>query len=369
MIQQDISAFTSADDAPLISLLFPVYNVAPYLEECINSVLSQEPGIALEIIMVDDCSTDNSLQIARQLCVRHPDRLQLIERARNGGIGAARNTALAVARGRYIWFLDPDDKLFAGALASLVTILDKHAPDIVICDFSKDDGPQISSFDGPANIVQHDTQALVRGTFSARKMHSWSKISKRSLWSDDFRFPEGRIFEDIASTPFLLLRARSYYYAPQNWIYYRQRRDSVMGLVSRAKGFDETGQGNLASALTGFRQEMHKHLGDVDPATNYAVAHFLARSFTQIGFKLIREKLFRMRWSDIKAMMQHYRAQTQSASPMSFEQLAQAYRAKGVVTRRIILQIFCHIAGPCPALHSSETKIPNFAIEPQVKKR
>jgi hypothetical protein len=215
-------------------------------------------------------------------------------------------------------------------------------------------------------------------------MHSWSKISKRTLWGDDFRFPEGRIFEDIASTPFLLLRARSYYYAPRKWIYYRQRHDSIMGLVSRAKGFDECGQGNLASALTGFKDAMQARLGNVEPETNFVIAHFLARSFTQIGFKLVREKLFRQRWSEIRRLMRVYRAQTEAASPMTFAQLTTEYRKKRIYLRRIVLQIFCWIAGPRPhpvvphslksvepvaPITSNGANIPNLPVEPQVKKR
>jgi glycosyltransferase involved in cell wall biosynthesis len=332
--------------APLLSLLLPVYNVAPYLAECIESIISQNAEARFEIVLLDDCSTDGSRQIAERLCRENPDHMRLLLHTENAGLSAARNTLLSAASGEYVWFLDSDDKLFPTALNSLLAILDQHTPDIVLCDYSKDNGPQIGSFDGIAGTLQNDTQALVRGIFSARKMHSWSKISRRTLWADDLRFPVGALFEDIASTPYLLLRARSFYYARQKWIFYRQRHDSILGLISRTKGFDEKGHGHLAGALTGYKEVMARALGAVDPETNFAIAHFLARSYTQIGFKMVRERLLRQSWQKTAQMMGQYQAITESASPMSFAELQTAYVRKGKYTRLLVLRLFRAIAKP-----------------------
>jgi glycosyltransferase involved in cell wall biosynthesis len=367
-----------------LSLLLPIYNVAPYLAECIESIVSQNTDARYEIVLLDDCSTDGSRQIAERFCKQHPNYIRLLYHSENAGISVVRNDLVEAARGEYIWFIDPDDKLFPFALNKLFGVLSQHAPDMVLCDFSKDNGPQIAGFFGPSGTLQHDTQALVCGIFAARKMHCWSKIFKRALWGDDLCFPEGRIFEDIACIPYLTLRARNYFYAREKWIFYRQRRNSIIELVSRAKGFDESGQNNLASALTGFKEAMHAQLGNVAPETNFAVAHFIARSFTQIGFKLVREKLFRQKWSETRRLMQVYRAQTEAASPLTFAQLADEYRKKRIYLRLIVLQIFCRIAGPCPlptlphglnpvepivAVTCNDAKIPNFIVEPQGKTR
>jgi glycosyltransferase involved in cell wall biosynthesis len=374
----------TATAKPLLSILIPVYNVEAYLCECIDSIFSQDVGEDIEVIMVEDCSTDGSRIIADQKCKEQSRHLRLIPHAKNGGLSAARNTLLNAATGDYVWFLDSDDKLLPGSLDSLRRILMDHDPDIVMCDYGKDDGPNVASFDGPANSLEHDTQALVRGVFSARKMHSWSKICRRSLWNDDIRFPEGRIFEDIATTPWLLLRARRYYYASEKWIFYRQRLDSIMALVSRAKGFDQQGQDNLASALTGFKEQLQEGMKDVEATTNFAIAHFIARCFTAIGFKLVREKLFQQKWSQTRRLMQHYRTQTERTSPMSFPQLCHAYRKKHIYFRLVALQIFCWIAGPsrtpivangCDTFtpHGRGTgngqNIPNFPVEPHDKTR
>jgi glycosyltransferase involved in cell wall biosynthesis len=329
-----------------LSLLLPVYNVAPYLAECIESIVSQNGGCRYEIVLLDDCSTDGSRQIAEQLCAQHSGCMRLLYKTENAGISAARNALMDAAHGEYVWFIDPDDKLFPYALNSLFAVLDRHSPDMVLCDFSKNNGPQIAAFDGPAGMLQQDRRALVRGIFTVRKMHCWSKIFRRALWEGAVRFPEGQIFEDIACIPYLLLRAGSYFYVQEKWIFYRQRRNSVLGLISRAKGFDEKGHGQWAGALTGYKEALQCELGAIDAETNFAIAHFLARSYTQIAFKLIRERLLRQSWQKTAQMIGQYETVTESASPLSYRELQTAYGRKGKYTRLLVLQLFQAMARP-----------------------
>ncbi len=335
-----MTAISSSASRPLLSILLPVYNVAPYLEECVHSIFNQGGGDAFEVILLDDCSTDGSAQLADKLRSQYQGRLQLLHHHTNGGLSAARNSLLAASKGSYIWFLDSDDKLWPGSLSRLLDILNDHAPDIVLCDYSKDDGPQIPSFYGPAHTLQQDTQALVCGIFAARKMHSWSKITSRSLWGDDLRFPVGELFEDVATTPYLLLRSQSYYYAAEKWIYYRQRHDSILGLISRSKSFDVDGHRHLAGALNGFKKTLGMELGDIKPATQFAIAHFLARSFTMIGFKLIRERLFKQSWQETRSMMAGYALLAEAESPITFSALQRAYWNKRIYARLAVLWFF-----------------------------
>ena len=91
--------------APAISVIIPVYNVAPWLRECLDSVVSQS-FTDLEIIIVDDGSTDESPRIIAEYAPR--DKRITAVRKKNGGLGAARNTAISLATGDYIAFLDSD---------------------------------------------------------------------------------------------------------------------------------------------------------------------------------------------------------------------------------------------------------------------
>ena len=93
----------------MISIVVPVYNAAPYIENTVQMVL-QQTYQDFELILVDDCSTDNSVDLLEELLEQRKDvRLRLVKKERNQGAAAARNTGLDMASGRYIAFLDADD--------------------------------------------------------------------------------------------------------------------------------------------------------------------------------------------------------------------------------------------------------------------
>lgn len=92
---------------PLVSVITPLYNCSKYLEQTIQSVLSQTFQ-NWEMIMVDDCSTDNSVEVIQSF-VEQDSRIRLIQLSENSGAAVARNTAIEAAQGRYIAFLDSDD--------------------------------------------------------------------------------------------------------------------------------------------------------------------------------------------------------------------------------------------------------------------
>lgn len=103
----------------LFTLIIPVYNTARYLRECLDSVLKQDlPAEEYEVICVDDGSTDNSGEILTEFETAFPN-LHVIRKDQNAGVSVARNTALDIARGEYIWFVDSDDYIVPDALSDL----------------------------------------------------------------------------------------------------------------------------------------------------------------------------------------------------------------------------------------------------------
>ena len=97
-------------DAPWLSILVPVHNVQPYLHECLASVVEQlgaDDGV--QILALDDASTDDSAALMQTLAQRWPGRLQLLRHERNGGLSAARNTMIDAARGQSLWCLGSGD--------------------------------------------------------------------------------------------------------------------------------------------------------------------------------------------------------------------------------------------------------------------
>lgn len=117
---------------PLVSVVIPVYNGEAYIEKCIQSVIHQT-YYALEIIIVNDGSTDGTAAIVKKY-INSDKRIQLIEKA-NGGPALARETALAVAKGTYIQYLDSDDMLLENAIELLVVKAEETNADIVAAPF------------------------------------------------------------------------------------------------------------------------------------------------------------------------------------------------------------------------------------------
>lgn len=117
-----------------VSIIIPIYNVEQYIERCINSVINQTYR-QLEVILVDDCSPDNSMNLARQLVEKSTNKegltFKFITREKNGGLSAARNTGVEIATGEYVYFLDSDDRLPANAIDLLVNQVKIH-PDVEI---------------------------------------------------------------------------------------------------------------------------------------------------------------------------------------------------------------------------------------------
>lgn len=335
--KRDIHVAQSSDK--WLSILIPVYNVLPYLRECVVSIINQIDGDGVEIILLDDASTDGSFQLCEEICREYDGRIGLLRHPENRGLSAARNTMVEAATGEYVWFVDSDDEIFPGAIKSLRGILDNCSPDIVMCDYRKM-GKDYASFSGKSGVFQDDREILVRGIFESRRMHTWSKISRRELWSDDLRFPIGRCFEDAATTPWLFLKASSFYYAAEPWVVYRVRSDSITGIVSRTRGkFDDKKNDDLAFALMGFSKSLTNKISNIDDDTLYAVSNFCGKEFTKISYRLLSARLFRDDWNIISSKIARYRDMMDDCSPMTFSCLTREHLRRRNVGRWVILKL------------------------------
>ena len=118
---------------PLVTIGIPVYNVELYIEKSLLSVLNQSyPN--LEIIIVDDCGTDNSIKIVEDLSKNHPKggSIRILNQPQNKGLGEARNRAIEEASGKYLYFLDSDDFIEPETIKIMVDQAEEHGSDIVI---------------------------------------------------------------------------------------------------------------------------------------------------------------------------------------------------------------------------------------------
>lgn len=303
---------------PWLSLLFPMYRVEPWLRACLDSLLPQlDDGV--ELIFVDDASPDGSAALVESL-----PQARLIRQPENRGVSAARNRLLDAARGDHLWFIDPDDLVEPGVIPRLKALLAEHRPDLLSCDFRVfDDGPStesvkprhrhIASFEGPAGVVMNDVDQRLRGFFVHGQFHPWSKVVRRACWPASLRFPEGRVFEDMAVYPRLLLHTPRHLHVAEVWIAYRQRGGSLLSVLDVKRLDDWTW------ALDGLAAELPPLKDD----TRFEIAHFCART-------LLRAKRRRLQLGgEALAGLALDAARFDRSSPLSRRELLAAYVKRG----------------------------------------
>ncbi|HEY6529396.1 MAG TPA: glycosyltransferase family 2 protein [Cellvibrionaceae bacterium] len=273
-----------------LSILIPVYNVESYIEQCLFSFAKQLDR-SIEVILLDDCSTDQSIIIAKKIISSHP-QIRIIAHDKNAGLSAARNSLLKHAQGDYIWFLDSDDFLMPQAIGRLKTIVNTKNPDLILCDFLMHrDRLRLKhklrgelhrkSFKGTANTLIHNKNQLICGCYATGRLHIWSKIAKRALW-DTIQFPAGRLMEDVATTPYLLMRAESFYYCPEVWVAYRQRPGSILSTPNPLRLRDSS----LAS--DGVLTTWKKRFPQLNRHAEFYFAHFCSKTLVGNIKKLCR---------------------------------------------------------------------------------
>lgn len=323
-----------------LSILVPVYDVRPYVKQCLSSILDQTRGRHdVELIILDDCSRDGSLGLCQQILSKESGTIRILRHSQNRGLSAARNSMLGAARGEYVWFVDSDDAILPGAVSRLHDITAAFTPDVIIADYVREEEEVFRTFRGEARKLLHSREMLIQGSFANRRLHAWSKIWKRELFGDTIRFPEGARYEDIATIPWLLLKAASFYYANEPWIYYRSRGDSIMARVNNSRMFDKRGNDDLAHALDGFRQALATEIPDRTPATALAISRFIAREYVKIVKRLFQSRKWRILYGCDRNQVRNYRAAMEMNSPLPFSTVALLYIGEGKLIRAVALYL------------------------------
>ena len=211
---------------PLVSVIVPVYNKAAFVGDMMRSVLEQDVG-SLELICVDDCSTDESVQVVERFAEQDP-RVRLVRHECNQGPGAARNTGITRASGTFLAFLDADDwyndetylrrlcqgALDGGVLAAGASLCNVWSKGFVERDFS--DNPEFSGYTfKESGIVDYRDYQFDYG--SPRFVYARSLFEDRSLWFDSRTF-----FEDPIVMARALCKAGSFYADAHAAYMYRQ---------------------------------------------------------------------------------------------------------------------------------------------------
>lgn len=192
----------------LLSVIIPAYNVGGYLRECLDSVVLQE-GIEMEVLVVNDGSTDDTGAIARGYAARYPF-VKVIDIGYSGP-AVARNKALEEARGDLIAFVDSDDYVLPGAFRLMAQLIKEHDADIVMGRYILTGKPVKKAKTTDTMIYTgHDTAVAMlyqRHNPAVINPSAWGKMFRRGVW-DTARFPEGRYYEDLFIVPVVTERCR-----------------------------------------------------------------------------------------------------------------------------------------------------------------
>lgn len=178
-----------------VSIIVPVYNTENYLTRCLESLVNQSLK-EIEIILINDCSTDHSVDILEKYKQKYPDKIIIVDLKENKGPGGARNEGISIAKGEYLGFVDSDDDVSNYMFEELYKIAASSDYDIVDCQF------YYEAFN--ANMKTTIDSALGELTLEKRRelfVHSgfiWSKIIKRTIITDNnIKFRENTAYEDI----------------------------------------------------------------------------------------------------------------------------------------------------------------------------
>ena len=209
----------------MISIIVPVYKVEAYLDKCISSIIAQTYK-DIEIILVDDGSPDRCGAICDSYAAKE-SRIRVFH-TENGGLSAARNVGIDNANGEYLGFVDSDDWIEPDMYQVLFDTLLENSADISACDLYCNYPDRQESEHRVSDAVYGQDDAIRALIDRSIANYAWNKLYKRELFSS-IRFPNGRLYEDIATIYKLILKTERVASTSKPLYHYRKRGDSTTG--------------------------------------------------------------------------------------------------------------------------------------------
>ncbi len=225
-----------------LSVIVPVYNVAPYIRTCMESILRQ--GLEetdFEVILVNDGTQDNSFEVIEDIVRQHANILRVDQE--NQGLSAARNTGLNYAQGDYVLFVDSDDLLVEGSVAPLLGLAEKNTADLVVTDFIKLSDNEILNFcarqDKTLVFAVKTGTKLFLDDLNPSENYVWRTLYRREfLERNHIRFIPGICYEDIPFTPECYLKANTVVRVRSLLYIYRMGHSSITSTMTPKKAMD-----------------------------------------------------------------------------------------------------------------------------------
>lgn len=220
-----------------ISVIVPIYNVEEYLAECLDSILNQTKK-DFEVIMVDDGSTDSSGEIAKAYAEKHPNFRYLYKE--NNGLGCARNYGVEHSDGKYIIFMDSDDKISEDLYEKMFNAAEKNNSDMTICNVARCNSKKTWS-SSLHKIAFTDIEPNTHITKNPKLFYdttSWNKLILRSFYEENnFAFPENILYEDIPVTIPMHFKANNVSVVESAYYYWRVRDGATKSITQNTDDF------------------------------------------------------------------------------------------------------------------------------------
>lgn len=230
-------------ESPLITIGIPVYNVENYVEKCLLSALNQT-YLNMEIIVVDDCGNDHSMQIVEKIKMSHANGkfIRIIKHSNNKGIGEARNTIIKACKGKYVYFIDSDDFIEPNAIELLCAQSEKYKTDVTIASHRKvawETGTEMPTYQYSSFNYIHGKDAFANYVCADLRWHIaivvWNILFLVDFLRNNNLLFAGRKDEDALFLSDYYSEVSSAIIMPDITYNYVARPDSIMGYMSRKK--------------------------------------------------------------------------------------------------------------------------------------
>lgn len=228
MTVDELNSIKDSNKRLKVSVIMPNYNGAKYIEEAVNSVLEQTLD-EIEVIVIDDCSTDNSVEILQKIQTKYPSKVRIIQNEVNLGAGLSRNAGIDIAKGEFIKFLDSDDTMDKDVLENMYNIATENNVKAVLGVVSimqrrnkKHDNYNVNN-NYEVIDIRENKEDLIYGSAGIG-----DGIFDKGIF-DRIRFPKLK-WEDLATIPALRVEAGKIYYIDKSVYNYRIYEESTTGI-------------------------------------------------------------------------------------------------------------------------------------------
>lgn len=220
--------------SPKVSIIVPVYNVSQYIVKCLDSIFRQTYH-NIELILVDDCGTDDSMTVVYDYLAGHTFiDAHIISHNKNRGLSAARNSGIVKASGEYVYFLDSDDYIASDSIEALVKPLQDKKYDVVIGNYQSSDCEWSDLRLSDGELSGHEVlESYANGLWYVM---AWNKLCRKDfLLYNNLIFEEGYLHEDVIWSFKLACKAYSMYVVNKKTYNYLVRSSSIMTSMSIEK--------------------------------------------------------------------------------------------------------------------------------------